>query len=816
MKDAAASAVYGVRGANGVIIVKTKRGQLGKPKVNVHFEQGFTSPTKLPEYIGSVEYLELMNELYLDAGNTYQLYSDEMIAAYRDQTDPELYPDVNWLDAVSKDMASNTRADLTITGGSDILRYALIASYYGERGIFVTDDNNSWNSGMRLNKYNVRSNVDINVTKTTEVGVNIGGYLQETNSPYYSSDDIWSSAFETPPFVHPTQYSEQRNVRVLNRSNPWARATQHGYTLATASKIESSFTIDQDLKFITPGLKFRGLFSFDRYSRSYVTRSRTPTYYNPATSRDEEGNLVLSTGTDGQEFLDTSTGADWGDKSTYLEGSFSYDRTFDDKHAVHAMFFYNQRDYNDGSVVPYRRMGIAGRLSYTYDNRYIAEFNFGYNGSENFTKGNRFGFFPSVAVGYLLSEEPFMEPYKSTFSKIKFRASWGLTGNDEMSGRRFAYLATIDTDGSYQWGVNADYSRSSRYEGEVAVTNLRWETVEKLNVGFELGLLNAIDLQVDWFKEQRRDIFMQRSNIPTAAGFRETPWANFGKVNNGGVDLSLTYNQAINRDIDVSFRGTFTYAHNTIIEQDEPPGRIGTNRQRTGHSVNELFGLIAERLFTEDDFVTNEDGELVLKDDIPAHTFTTVRPGDIKYVDVNGDGVINSMDETALGGTVDPEIVYGFGASGRYKNVDINVFFQGNGRTYRFIGGVASYFLPGASMGAMGNIFSNYTDRWTEENPSQDVFYPRLSYGENSNNNQNSTWWLRNMSMLRVKDIEIGYTFPKRWVNRIGLSNIRLYAKGSNLFTFSGFDLWDPELDTQNGAKYPVMKSFSVGFDVNF
>lgn len=547
-----------------------------------------------------------------------------------------------------------------------------------------------------------------------------------------------------------------------------------------------------------------------------MTRSRTPTYYNPATSRDEEGNLVLSTGTDGQEFLDTSTGADWGDKSTYLEGSFSYDRTFDDKHAVHAMLLYNQRDYNDGSVVPYRRMGIAGRLSYTYDNRYIAEFNFGYNGSENFTKGNRFGFFPSVAVGYLLSEEPFMEPYKSTFSKIKFRASWGLTGNDEMSGRRFAYLATIDTDGSYQWGVNADYSRSSRYEGEVAVTDLRWETVEKLNVGVELGLLNAIDLQVDWFKEQRRDIFMQRNNIPTAAGFRETPWANFGKVNNGGVDLSLTYNQAINRDIDVSFRGTFTYAHNTIIEQDEPPGRIGTNRQRTGHSVDELFGLIAERLFTEDDFVTDENGDLVLKDDIPAHTFTTVRPGDIKYVDVNGDGVINSMDETAMGGTVDPEIVYGFGASGRYKNVDINVFFQGNGRTYRFIGGVASYFLPGASMGAMGNIFSNYTDRWTEENPSQDVFYPRLSYGENSNNNQNSTWWLRNMSMLRVKDIEIGYTFPKRWVNRIGLSNIRLYAKGSNLFTFSGFDLWDPELDTQNGAKYPVMKSFSVGFDVNF
>ena len=816
LKDAAASAVYGVRGANGVIIVKTKRGQLGKPKVNFHLEQGFTKPTQLPDYIGSADYLSLMDELYMDAGNPNPLYGEDMINNYRNGTDSELYPNVNWLDAVSKDVASNTRGDLTITGGSDILRYALVASYYGERGIFVRDESKDWDSSTRLNKYNIRSNVDINVTKTTVVGVSIGGYLQEQNGMAVGGQDVWNHAFETPPFVHPVQYSGGRDVRIQNRQNPWAEATQHGYKTTSSSKVESLFSIEQDLKFITPGLKFKGLFSFDRYSQSWVKRSRTPTYYNPATGRDEEGNLLLSVGTDGQEFLDTENKGEWGNKATYLEGNITYDRTFNGKHAVNAMFLYNQRDYQDGNVVPFRRMGIAGRASYTYDNRYIAEFNFGYNGSENFTKGNRFGFFPSVAVGYMLSEEKFMEKYKDTFSKIKFRASWGLTGNDQLDGRRFAFFPTIDTDGSYKWGVNNDYNRASRFEGEFGVTNLTWETVEKLNVGAELGLWNALDLQVDWFKEQRRDIFMQRNNIPSAAGFRKTPWANYGKVDNTGVDLSLTYNQQITKDLHVGLRGTFTYAHNTIIEMDEALGIMGTNRQRTGHSVNELFGLVADGLFTEEDFVTNDKGEQVLKEGIPKHTFNTVRPGDIKYVDIDGDGSITNKDEVAMGGTVNPEIVYGFGATARYKQVDFNVFFQGNGKTYRFIGGVASSFLPGSSQGTLGNIMTNYNDRWTAENPSEDVFYPRLSYGANTNNSQNSTWWLRNMSMLRMKDIEVGYTLPKRWMSRIGLENIRLYAKGSNLLTFSAFDLWDPELDTQNGAKYPIMKSVSFGIDVNF
>ncbi len=282
-------------------------------------EQGFTKPTQLPDYIGSVDYLSLMDELYMDAGNPNPLYGEEMINNYRNNVDPELYPNVNWLDAVSKDMASNTRGDLTITGGSDILRYALVASYYGERGIFVRDESKDWDSSTRLNKYNIRSNVDINVTKTTVVGISIGGYLQEQNGMAVSGQDVWNHAFETPPFVHPIQYSEGRDVRVRERTNPWAEATQHGYQTTSSSKVESLFSVEQDLKFITPGLKFKGLFSFDRYSKSWVKRHRTPTYYNPATGRDEEGNLLLSVGTDGQEFLDTENKGEWGNKATYLK-----------------------------------------------------------------------------------------------------------------------------------------------------------------------------------------------------------------------------------------------------------------------------------------------------------------------------------------------------------------------------------------------------------------------------------------------------------------------------------------------------------------
>lgn len=811
LKDAAASSVYGVRGANGVVLVNTKRGKMGKPTINVRFEQGFTQPVRLPEYIGSVDYLELLNEISMDREGKKN-YSEELIDNYRYHTDSDLYPDVNWMDLVTRDHASNSRANMSISGGSDILRYSIVASYYGEHGILENDNSKEWNSSPVLRRYNIRSNVDVNLTPTTLLRVNIGGYLQDHRRAPVSTDDVLTDAFDTPPFIHPAIYSTGEIPK--DRENPWAKLTQSGYEDNSSSKIESLFSVEQDLKFVLPGLKFKGIFSFDRYSNSGVKRSKSITYYHPATQRNEDGSLDLEIKDYGQEFLGYEQTKDWGNKSTYVEANLSYSKIFG-SNAIDAMLLYNQRDYNDGSSLPYRNQGIAGRLSYAYDSRYVAEFNFGYNGSENFRRGRRFGFFPSVAVGWLMSEEKFMEPVKNIFSKIKFRFSHGLVGNDRLDGRRFAYITTINSTDGYKWGKDNGnyYERGGYWEGDYGIPDMTWETVAKTNYGLELNLCNALELQLDYFTEKRRDIFMKRSSIPTSAGFVEMPWANYGKVNNQGFEVALAYNKQFNKDWFLNLRGNFTFAKNEIIEYDEPAGVIGTNRARTGHPVGQLYGLIAEGLFTEDDFADVEQG--ILKDGIPTHTFVDkVRPGDIKYKDVNGDNVVDNMDESPIGGTEDPQIVYGFGMTLQYKNFDLSCFFQGNGRTYRIIGG--TNFIPGSGNGAMGNIMTNVVDRWTEENPRQDVFWPRLDNTLNQNNSHASTWWLRNMSMLRMKDIEVGYNFPKRWLQTVRMSNARLFVRGTNLLTFSGFDLWDPELGTNNGCKYPIMKSLSFGFEVNF
>lgn len=810
LKDASASAVYGVRGANGVILINTKRGEIGKAKISARIEQGYTQPVKLPKFLGAADYLETMNSIRKEKG-LEGLYTQERIDNIRNKVDPDLYPDVNWLDEITNDYASNTRANFNVSGGNEILRYALVASYYSEDGIISRDKSQAWDSSMKLKRYNVRSNVDLDVTRTTLLRFNIGGYLQDRNTPAQSIDALFQEAFTIPPYVHPIQYSTGEIPRTPQRSNPWALATQQGYQRNSASKLESLFSLEQDLKFVLPGLKAKAIFSFDRYSNTYVKRSKSPDYYNPAVGRDADGNLQLVIESYGQEFLGYEKGSDWGDKSTYIETNLSYDRTVG-KNYVNAMFLFNRRNYDDGSTLPFRNQGVAGRASYSYDRRYITEFNFGYNGSENFAKGKRYGFFPSIALGWFMSEESFMQPLKATFSKIKFRASYGLVGNDKIDGRRFPYITTIGDTGGYNWGVNNDYNRAGRWEGDQGNENLTWETVTKSNVGLELGLWNFIELQADFFKEQRRDIFMQRETIPGSSGFINKPWANYGKVDNQGVDLSLDMNKQVTKDLYVSVRGTFTYAVNKIVEKDEPSAVKGTNRSSTGQSVGQIFGLIADGLFTDADFANIEQGVLI--DGIPDHTFGPVRPGDIKYKDVNKDGMINALDNSAIGGTFDPQLVYGFGLNLRYKSIDFGLFMQGLGNTYRIIGG--SNFMPGSANGSMGNILTNVSDRWTVENPRQDVFYPRLSDFQNANNNQSSTWWLRDMSLLRMKNIEVGYNFPKKILVKTFVQNARIFVKGSNLLTFSGFKLWDPEVDSANGLRYPIMKSASVGIEVNF
>ena len=812
LKDASASAMYGVRGANGVIVINTKRGKIGAPQVNFRVEHSITEPTKLPEFIGAADYMQLLNDL---ADPSRRPFTDEQIYRTRIGYDRDLYPDVDWMDAITKDYAYSTRANIDVSGGSDFLRYSLVGSYFGEKGIMETDQDLPYDTGTKLTRYNLRANVDLDVTKTTTLRVNVGGYLQTLRKQNYSTEQAFEQAFMTPPHVHPIRYSDGAIPVVTNRENPWANVTQRGYETETQSQIQSLFAVEQNLKMLTPGLKAKITFSFDRWNKSTMERDMQPTFYNVATGRDVEGNLLHTILSYGDEALGHSSGGEYGNTRVYFEGTLTYNRTFGGKHDVDALFLYNQQSYDDGGIQPYRKQGIAGRLSYTFDRRYIGEFNFGYNGSENFAKGQRFGFFPSIALGWLISEEPFMERFRGTLSKLKIRGSIGKVGNDNIGGnRRFAYITTLNTNAdSYNWGETGQIGRTGIAEGEVGVENLTWETALKMNLGFEVGLWDALNLQVDIFKERRTDIFMQRATIPTQTGFLTNPWANYGEVTNRGTEFSLNFNKQLNKDWYVGFYANFTYAINRVEERDEPASVKGTYRAMTGRSLNTLWGLQAERLFTEDDFDANGN----LKFGIPTQDVgsATVRPGDIKYKDMNGDGVITDADEGYIGGTVDPRIVYGFGGNVSYKNWDLNFFFQGVGDTWRVIGNT-QYFIPGSGQGVQGNVYSNYLDRWTEDNPSQDVFWPRLSETSNQNNYRASTWWKKNMSFLRLKTLEIGYTLPKEITDKICSKGIRIYLSGNNLFCFSPFDMWDPELDSNTGLKYPTMRSFMVGVNLNF
>ena len=824
LKDAAASAVYGVRGANGVILIQTKRGEIGKPRVTIKAEFAGTEPVKLPDYIGAADYMQLLDDIRVDQGMT-PMYTDR-IAKTRAGYDPDLYPDVDWIEAITKDFASNQRVTAEVSGGNNILTYSLVAAFYNEQGILTRDPSREWDPSIKLQRYNVRSNVDINITKTTKFRVNIGGYLQDRNSTTQSVETIFQKAFKTVPFDYPVRYSTGE-IPAGAEGNVWAMATQMGYQNTSASKIETLFSLEQDLKFLTKGLKIKGTFSFDRYSSGTVSRSTSPDLYNPTRQRNEDGTLVLNRTSTGSNTLGHSVSGSYGNRRLYMELAVNYDRTFAGKHAVSGMLLAQRSNYDDGSKLPYRNQGIAGRAAYTFDDRYVAEFNFGYNGSENFAPGQRYGFFPSAAIGWVISEEPFMAPVKRVLSTLKIRASYGQTGNASLSGRRFAYLSTITDDYApldmYKWGVEGAYGITGMAEGDFGVPDLTWEKVNKANIGLELGFFDGVfDMSVDVFDERRNNIFMERTSIPLTAGFIKSPWQNFGKVKNQGAEVTLNFRKQFQNGFYIGFMGTFTYAHNEIVEMDEPASVVGTNRAKTGHPVGQIFGYIDEGLYTYDDFMqdgqgnllTNETGNYILKSDLPENTlYSDIRPGDIKHKDVNKDGKIDIYDQSPIGGTQDPEIVYGFGLNLAWKGFDFGVLFQGTGRMWRLM---SANIIPGYDTGGYYNVFSNYEDRWTVDNPSQDVFYPRLTYGPNTNNGVASSWWLKNMSYLRLKNIELGWSIPQRWADRSFLSGARVFLRGTNVLTFSGFKLWDPELNSADGGRYPLMRSFSAGVEFKF
>ena len=806
LKDAAATAIYG--GANGVILITTREGIVSKPQINIRFEAGMVQPTKVPDMLDAVQFAELWNAA---AGS--EVYTPEVIQKYRDGSDPDLYPNVDWVDYLYKDLSFNERVNVNVTGGGSTAKYYISGGFYNEDGLFARDNMKEYNTSVFYRKFNFRSNVEVQLHKYTKLNVNLATTFERKNEPGTAASTIWGYAVKSAPNVFPAVYSNGLlpGPGANNGENPYVLLTQTGYREKFYNTAQSLFSLTQDLgDWVTKGLTVTVKGSFDAKNYNHLARTKTPPQYM-ASGRDEFGDLILQqtvVGTDNLTYAESHSGY----RSVYLEASVNWARSFG-KHDLSALFLYQQSQRNDVGIdksepelaLPYRHQGIAGRITYSYDNRYFIEGNFGYNGSENFSPGKRFGFFPSVAAGYVISNEKFFEPVRGVIDLLKIKASYGIVGNDKIGTgdnvRRFIYNGTVNSGSSYYFGTRP-HSSSSIQMGDWPNPNVGWEEAHKLNVGVDLSLFSKLKISADYFKEKREGIFLQRQSIPVYVGLSTQPWVNIGKMRNSGVDASLEYHQTIGQDLHLTVRGNFTYARNMIVDQDQPDYKY-LYMNRTGQARYQTFGLVAAGLFRDQADI----------DAWPKQSFGDVEPGDIKYLDLNGDGVVDSYDVKPIGYTNVPEIVYGFGFSLQWKAFDFSAFFQGVGhvsfstRTDQTLG-------FNARNSREANLFSDvYDNYWTPER--LDAKYPRLYIGTNNNNNQTSTFWMANGRYMRLKNLEIGYTLPKRISQKMAMQNMRVYLSGVNLFTFSPFKLWDPDLQT-GATNYPNNRIINIGLTIGF
>lgn len=812
LKDATATALYGAKGANGVMIITTKSGKdMDKPKINVRVENYFSQPTKIPKLADGVTYMKMYNEGELnrnpDRGEPY--FSEDKINGTMENRNPYVYPNVDWYKQLFGDLSSNQSVNLNVMGGSRRVDYFINASIFNERGLLKDYSQNQFDdNNIRQTRYSFQSNINAQLTKTTKVGLRLTTQIKNYSGPNVSTATLFTKAMQVNPVYFPAFFPNLGDGEVKHIM--FGHKKQYGIENPLAlylsekkdnfeTNVLSTFTIEQKLDFLTKGLSAKGLISFQNWSSSSSVLGYTPFTYEVESYEqmgDGSYNYTLSEVQPGTEAVVVKNNSNGGNRTYNLQLSLDYNRVFNDVHSVSAMLLYHQREYKSPSsnfydTLPLREQGLAGRATYNYDNRYFAEFNFGYNGSDNFMKDNRMGFFPSMAVGYMISNERFFETLKDKISLLKVRASYGLVGNS-FTSPRFPYITEVNLGGrGYTFGEDWNNTQYGATIVKYGAENAKWETGEKVNIGLEFGLFDKLTLITDFFYEMRKDIFMQRRTMPTTVGIGEAqPYINMGKVKNKGVDLSLEYNHAFRPDILLSVRGNFTYAANELVEKDEPR-QLFPYQSEIGLPLNMPYGLIAEGLFKDEADIENS----------PKQTYVQVKPGDIKYKDMNGDNVIDDFDMTYLGNPEVPQIVYGFGASLNYKKVDISLFFQG----------VAKTSIVMSSIHPFGEYqFNVYDfiakDYWSETNPNPNAAYPRLSDASNTNNSARSDFWIRNGAFLRLKNAEIGFTHKF----------LRVYVSGTNLLTFSKFKYWDPEVGSGSGLSYPTLRVVNVGLQLNF
>ena len=829
MKDATATSLYGARGANGVILITTKEGKKGKAKVSFRYENSISAPSQTNEFLGGVDYMNLYNRATRTRDPSAPLtYSISKIYGTLNGGDPNIYPNVNWYNELFKNYTLNRKANLNVNGGGDIAQYYLSVSHNNDTGLLKVDPLNNFNNNIDIKRSNLRANINIDLTNTTKIAVKFYSLFERYNGPSVSANSIFGSVMQANPANFPKYFDYEDNLGYNHTlfgnkgnggfPNPYADMVK-GYKDRFTNTIFSQVQIEQDLKFITEGLKFRGMASVRTYTMNENSREYTPFYYGMAEVETELGiSNYLYRIQEGTEFLNNPSVNNLGTSRFYYEFVTEYNRKFNELHDIGGLLVFNFSESLNTiggnsafATLPSRNMGLSGRFSYNYDSRYFTEFNFGYNGSEKFAKNNRFGFFPSIGLGWILSNEEWFSQKLPDINMFKLKLTHGLVGNDGISSAddRFFYLSEVNLQSpSYGFTWGSDFNNF--YQGYVidrySNQNVTWEVAEKTNYGLELGLFNSLNFQIDYFTEHRSKIYMSRDYIPSTMGLTTTISSNLGEVNSRGVDFSLDYNKAFDSGLILSGRGNFTYATNEVLVNGEPDYTYDY-LSRIGYPVNQAWGLIAERLFIDQADIDNSPEQF----NGFSSSNNSYMPGDIKYTDVNNDGVVNELDRVPIGKPTVPEIVYGFGVSASYKGYDFSVFMQGVARTSFFIN--PNDISPFVNERNALNVIAN--NHWSINNPDPNAFWPRLSTYSIANNEQQSTWWQRDGDFLRLKNIEIGYTFPDRESGLFSGLNTRVYFTGLNLLTFSKFDLWDTEMGG-NGLGYPPQKVYNIGLQVNF
>ncbi|RZM27694.1 MAG: SusC/RagA family TonB-linked outer membrane protein, partial [Pedobacter sp.] len=756
-------------------------------------------------------------------------------------SNPYLFPANDWREIMFKDNTLNQRANLNISGGGGVARYFVSGSLNKDNGILNVDKRNNFNTNIDLKSYTLRSNVDIDVTKTTMLTVRLSGNFDDYTGPITGGADMYKMVMRSNPVLFPAYYPVDEDHKFVkhimfgNASrgltpgadylNPYAEMTK-GYKESSRSLMLAQLEIKQDLKMITEGLSFNAMMNTNRTSYFDVSRFYNPYYYGLGgydVFSDQYRVNVLNEQS-ATEYLGYSEGPKQLSSVFYLQSILNYARNFK-KHGLSGMLVYMMQQNlsaNAGNLqlsLPFRNLGLSGRATYNYDGRYFAEFNFGYNGSERFYEDKRFGFFPSAGVAWSISNEKFFESIKPVISSLRLRATYGLIGNDAIGSPsdRFFYLSNVNMNAGnraafFGRGDGATNSLSGVSVSRYSNPDITWETAKKQNYALELSLFEAFNLRAEYFSEKRENILMTRESIPTTMGFSAPIRANVGEASGRGADISFDYQKNFSNGLWLSGLGNFTYAVSKYEVFEEPTYKE-SYRTRVGSAISQNFGYIAERLFIDDEEAANS----------PMQSFGQYGGGDIKFTDVNGDGKITTADMVPIGNPITPEVTYGFGISGGFKGFDASVFFQGLANESFWMDPAAtSPFAPyrydgEAVRGVVSNqVLKAYADSyWSEDRQDVTALWPRLSTTVNANNAQPSTWFMRDGSFLRLKQVEVGYALPVNVQKRLGTGNFRIYANASNLFTFSKFKLWDVEMGG-NGLGYPVQRVFNLGVNVSF